>query len=588
LQQGDPVNEAYYYFYQSMMILSLLASLFVMVLTFQHRKANGAKAMIALAAATFVWTLGFLLEANSSTLEQQLFFNNVGYIGSMSVPVAWFIFALHYTRDNLVVTGWRILPLCIVPLVIVALVWSNDLHHLMWFNEHLSTSGSFTITVKNYGPFFWIGLVYNYALIVTGAVILIRRLFVGAPLYTRQAVSLIVAVSLPLIWNFIYVFDLTPLPRKDLTPVMFAISGIAITLGLMRFQLFRIVPFARRFLVQQLRDGILIFDTSNRLLEANPAALKITGLEKNKIGKEIEYLQSLSPVLKRLSSIESGSVELPLTISGEEHIYELETMPMHDNHNQLVGWMVILHEITERKKMQEQLITQDRLASIGELTSGVAHELNNPLSIISGYSELLLKRELPADIKSDVDVIISEVERAAKIVDNLLTFARQQPEEKLHIDINGIIENILEIRAYEQKVNNIRTVTNYASDLPNILGNAFQLRQVFVNIIINAEYFMIEKHGKGTLTISTERAGDFVRVSIKDDGPGIIQENMGRLFNPFFTTKEVGKGTGLGLSICHGIIVEHGGKIWAESTQGKGAIFISELPVHEKPMRGSE
>ncbi len=582
------MNEPYFVFYQSAMILSLLASLFVMVLVWRRRQAPGAKAMIVLAVATFVWTLGFLVEANSDTLEQQLFFNNVGYIGSMSVPVAWFMFTLHYTSDNRLVTGWRIAPLCIIPLVTVALVWSNNWHHLMWFNEHLTTSGPFTVTAKTYGAFFWIAFAHNYILIVTGAIILIRRLFVGVPLYTGQAISLIVAVSLPLIWNFIYVFNLVPLPRKDLTPVMFAISGIAIALGLMRFQLFTAVPFARKFLIRQLSDGIFVFDVRNRLLEVNPAALKIIGMDKNIVGKRIDYLTTLSPVLERLSSIGFGSVELPLSVSGEERFYELEKVTMRDNQEQQVGWLAILHDITERKEMQERLIAQGRLASMGELTSGIAHELNNPLASVIGFSELLLKRDLPTDIEADLNIISSEAERAARIVDNLLTFARKQPEDKLPIDINETIEKTLELRVYEQEQNNIRTITRFTPDLPEIMGNDFQLRQVFLNITINAEFFMIEAHGKGTLTILTERAGDFIRVSFTDDGPGIPQENIARLFNPFFTTKEVGKGTGLGLSICHGIVTEHGGRIWAESKPGEGATFTIELPVYKGPVTGSE
>ncbi len=140
---------------------------------------------------------------------------------------------------------------------------------------------------------------------------------------------------------------------------------------------------------------------------------------------------------------------------------------------------------------------------------------------------------------------------------------------------------ILALRAYEQKVNNIQVNTHLASDLPEIIADTFQLQQVSLNIIINAEHFMIEAHRRGTLTITTERVGDIIRASFADDGPGIAEENLGHLFDPFFTTKEVGKGTGLGLSICHGIVTGHGGRIYAESELGKGATFIVELPISQ-------
>ncbi|MFP4642602.1 MAG: histidine kinase N-terminal 7TM domain-containing protein [Dehalococcoidia bacterium] len=350
------MNEAYFFFYQSAMGLSLVVSLFVIALTWRHRRTNGAKPMIALAAATFVWTLGYLFEANSDTLERQILFTSIAYLGSMSVPVALFVFAVNYTSGGQLLVGWKIVPFCIIPLVAVTLVWTNDWHHLMWFNEHLTRSGPFVVTAKSYGTFFWIAVGYGYILAIAAAIILLRRLFVGVPLYKGQAISLIVAVSLPLIWNFIYIFGLDRglMPHKDLTPVMFAISGAAIVLGLMRFQLFRTVPFARKFLIHQLGDGILVFDKENRLVEANPAALKILGMDRNIIGKGIDQLRLSSPMLG-LSSTESGSVELQLTVSGEDRIYELETTAMRDNRDRLVGWVNILHDITKRKQAEEAL-----------------------------------------------------------------------------------------------------------------------------------------------------------------------------------------------------------------------------------------
>ncbi len=689
------MDTAYYIFYQVAMAASLLITSLIALLTVRRRQVPGASAMIALAAATFIWTAGFLLEANSATLERQLFFNNIGYIGSMSVPVALFFFAMHYTTDSRRITGWRVLAFCVVPLLTVILVWTNNYHNLMWYDEHLSTSGPFTVTVKTYGPFFWIMLVYNYMLILGASIILIRRLFTGARLYTGQAISLIIAVSLPWIWNFIYVFDLLSLPRKDLTPVMFAISGLFIILGLMRFQLLAAVPFARRFLIEHLNDGVLAFDMRNRLLEANRVALTLFGLDKKIIGSKINADSPLKAMTDRFLPELTESIELPLTKGNEERIYELETVPMYDDHNRQVGWMAVLHDITERKrreleyrtiiqttadgfwltdmqgrildvntaychmvgysrdellqmtisdidavenpeitgihieriihegkdhfetrhrhkdgtlvdvdvsvnyieisggrmvifirditerkKMQEQLIAQDRLVSIGQLTAGVAHELNNPLTGVIGFSELLLEKDLPADIIADINIIHSEAERAARIVDNLLTFSRKHREEKTLTDVNEVIEKTLLLRTSEQKLKNIKTITRLANDLPQIAANALQLQQVFLNIIVNAEFFMLEAHRKGMLIITTEMKDDFIRIAFADDGPGIPPENLKHVFNPFFTTKPVGKGTGLGLSICHGIISEHGGSIRAESKPGEGTTIIVELPVN--------
>ena len=258
---------------------------------------------------------------------------------------------------------------------------------------------------------------------------------------------------------------------------------------------------------------------------------------------------------------------------------EVITSPIFDERGSTTSVVFVSRDVTERKKMQIQLIAQDRLATIGQMVSGVAHEINNPLTSVIGFSDLLLQRDLPSDVKGDLKIVNDEAHRTSKIVKGLLTFARKQPEKKEPVDINAQVKIIIELSKHRHKINNIQVNTDYAEDLPQITANGSQLQQVFLNIVMNAEQAMLEAHGKGNLTISSERVGDIVKTRFTDDGPGISPENLGKLFTPFFTTKEVGKGTGLGLSICHGIITEHGGRIYAESEPGKGATFIIELPV---------
>lgn len=258
---------------------------------------------------------------------------------------------------------------------------------------------------------------------------------------------------------------------------------------------------------------------------------------------------------------------------------EVTTSPIFDERGEITGTVHIARDTTERKRQSEQLMMTNRLASVGELASGAAHELNNPLTSVIGFSQLLMERDVSDDIREDVSIIYNQAQRAAEVVKNLLTFAREHTPVKQLNQINRIIEDVLKLRAYEQKVNNIEVKIRLAPDLPEIMADYFQMQQVFVNIIINAEHFMKEEHNGGTLTVTTKRQNDIVVVSIADDGPGISEECLGQLFNPFFTTKEVGKGTGLGLSICHGIVTEHGGKIYAESEPGAGATFVVELPI---------
>jgi PAS domain S-box-containing protein len=296
--------------------------------------------------------------------------------------------------------------------------------------------------------------------------------------------------------------------------------------------------------------------------------------EKQRVEFEKDLREGKSTSILELEAIHKDGHVIPV---------EIHSSLVRDEKGEPVEIVGVARDITQRKKMEEQLIMQDRLASIGQLTSGVAREINNPLTSIVGFSSLLLKRELPEDVKQDVASINEEAKRIAYIVKNLLTFARKQPQEKQPMNINECILKVLELRDYEQRVNNIQVNTHFAPTLPQIMGNDSQLLQVFFNVVINAEYFMLQAHKKGSLTVRTEKVENTVRASFADDGPGIPREDLRQLFSPFFTTKEAGKGTGLSLSISLGIITEHGGRIWAESEPGKGTTFIIELPIYVAP-----
>jgi len=260
---------------------------------------------------------------------------------------------------------------------------------------------------------------------------------------------------------------------------------------------------------------------------------------------------------------------------------------MRDDEGKIIGFRGISRDITERKQRDEEKKQLEqkaqfasRLASVGELAAGVAHEINNPLTAVIGYAHMLLDRkDIPVDIKRDVEVINEGAQRVAGIIKKLLVFARQTRPERTYVDINEIINTTLELRAYSLQSSNVKVILQLDPDLPMTVADPGQLQQVFLNLIMNAETEVKLVHGGGKLAIKTEQVGDSIRISFKDNGLGIARENLERIFNPFFTTRKVGQGTGLGLSVCHGIVTEHKGRIWAESQLGRGATFIVELPV---------
>jgi two-component system NtrC family sensor kinase len=230
------------------------------------------------------------------------------------------------------------------------------------------------------------------------------------------------------------------------------------------------------------------------------------------------------------------------------------------------------------RRAQEQLLQSEKMVAVGQLISGVAHELNNPLTAILGYSQLLKSEDLNSSRGANyVDKLYKQAQRTHHIVQNLLSFARQHKPERAAVQLNQILEDTLVLREYDMKLNNIVVRREFDPQLPLTGGDFHQLQQVFLNILNNAVDAIQEKGGPGEIWLRTEAVGNRLRVELTDNGPGV--QNPHRIFDPFYTTKPVGKGTGLGLSICYGIVKEHGGEIQVRNSPPRGATFTITLPL---------
>ena len=263
--------------------------------------------------------------------------------------------------------------------------------------------------------------------------------------------------------------------------------------------------------------------------------------------------------------------------------YYLQTVQYIEAQN---SFRVYALDITERKwaeaenrRLRDKAEISSRLAAVGEMAAGIAHEINNPLTSVIGYSELLLEQNLPPDVKEQLQIIADGSQRVKDIVRHMLTFARQTRLVKTSANINDLIDNTLGIRSYVLRTANIEVIRDFNLDLPLMTADPGQLQQVFLNLIVNAEFAMKKAHDKGNLTITTEQNDGHIRISFRDDGPGMSPEIIKKVFNPFFTTKDLGEGTGLGLSLSRSIILEHNGTIEVESKLGQGANFIITLPI---------
>lgn len=279
------------------------------------------------------------------------------------------------------------------------------------------------------------------------------------------------------------------------------------------------------------------------------------------------------------TSIKSGMpVSEEIQISDRTYILSIFPAMMKDKKE----YICTMQDVTEIKRLRDQLYHSDKLISLGLLVSGIAHEINNPLTGIIGYTELLDMKVEDNFIKNELKKIYAAAERCKKIVESLLCFARQQTPQKSLGNINSVIESVLDLRAYRLKTNNIVVVKEFDSMIPFCYFDVQQLQQAIMNIIMNAEDALLEKNENRQLKISTKyyKQGKKIVLEISDNGIGIEEKYLPKIFDPFFTTKPVNKGTGLGLSIAYSIITEHGGKISVKSKIDRGTTFTIELPIN--------
>ena len=267
-------------------------------------------------------------------------------------------------------------------------------------------------------------------------------------------------------------------------------------------------------------------------------------------------------------------------VQGEGRVgyFSMNLSPMRDDQGNVASIVVVMSDITDAATLQAKLLHAEKMAAVGQLVSGVAHEVNNPLTAILGFADLLMENpEIPESARKDLRVILEQANRTKQIVQNLLSFARQMPPQRRSVQLNTIISRTVQLRAYDLHSRGAEVVEQLDPELPEAIGDAHQLQQVFLNILNNAYDAVRETGRPARIEIRTTNLGNFVEVLFRDNGYGISFPE--RIFDPFFTTKEIGKGTGLGLSICYGIVREHGGEILCHNNaDGQGATFIVRLP----------
>jgi PAS domain S-box-containing protein len=574
-------------------ILELTAVIGLVVMTFYSRNLFPARVRNISLAFFTLGTAYMLLNAieigTGAPAIKYIFFKSQFAILPV-VATIWLVFILKYIHEDQRLTPRTIALLSILPVFVAILALTNEVHHLLWTGS-LPSSNSF-LFIYGQTPLLWFSGACIWAIFIYGVFLLSRQIRLMAEPIRGDAFGILFAAIAVTIMGC---FETADVERNSPYPMSalgwgFAIAFAFITSSLRFLRGAHIRPMAEQTAIDSLTDAVIAVDTQTNVIYMNTAGEKLTGCTFAEAYKQPLKNLLLSWPKQIMDMVQQPSVptikELRMEKNGEYSCCEVGASPMRDSAGNLMGQALLIRDITGRIKAEEdkQEIERkaqmaSRLSTVGQMAAGICHEINNPLTAVIGYSDLLTTKDLPEGVKQDLERIRDGGRRVANIVRQLLAFARSDKPAREMVNINDIVSSTLRFREHQLEIANIKVLTNLAPDLPSIFADAGQLQQVFINIILNAETEMTLAHGRGKLVIETKCIDDIIRISFKDDGPGILEEKISRIFDPFFTTRRVGEGTGLGLSVCHGIITEHNGKIYAQSQQGKGTTLIVELPI---------
>ncbi len=341
--------------------------------------------------------------------------------------------------------------------------------------------------------------------------------------------------------------------------------------------------------IENMSSSVIIMDLNRRVVYVNPATLRMLGYRAEELLGRLtsDIFEGVPGNPANLSELIAKEARNGLwegeifdrKKSGEVITIFLRMCVIRNEKGAVIGYAGISEDITRRKQLEEALIRKEKLSALGELVSGIAHELNNPLTGVLGYAEIIQQHECPAALREDLERLYKEAVRCQYLVKNLLTFSRRPALHKVPANINTVVELSIGLKAHQLKADNVRVRTLLDPLIPESMLDTNQLQQVFVNILTNAHHSLSDKAGERMITVSSRMRNSSIEVAIGNNGVHIPADRLEKIFTPFFSTKEFGQGTGLGLSIAQGIVKEHGGDIRVESAEGYDTIFTVELPL---------
>jgi signal transduction histidine kinase len=560
----------------------------------RRKTVPGAGYFAWLMLAVGEWALVSALEFAVQEPSSKIFWSKLSYLGIVSAPPLWALFAAHYTQHP----GWlarrRGLAVWIIPLVTLLLVWSNEWHHIHWAGVSTLSPQPGSPLVYDYGPWFWVYAAYAYGMMLYGSILLGRLALRSPRPYSFQAGMLLLGAIVPWIGNFLYLSGLNPFPGLDLTPVFFTLTGLLVAANIFELKLFDLMPVAHDALFENMNIGVMVLDARQRIVDLNPAGQRLLDLSGDVLGQPAQIALAALP---QLFAYACDDVPAPVEICLEQVSppiwLEVSTTLLYDRRQQLSGRLVTFQDIGDRRRAEAQMRIAHQQALEAsqmktQLLANVSHDLRTPLGAIIGFADMLrsgVYGEMNEGQCQAANEIIDSADDLLVFVNNLISQAQIETGK---VVIKNRLFNLVELVEASLSTaivlaNKKGLSLNYKIDthMPGvILGDPYWLRQVIYNLVDNAVKFT----GQGGVDVKICPPDDqHWIIQVTDTGIGIPEEVQELVFESFRQADGAmaysQSGTGLGLSIVKELAVLMGGRVELSSNPGQGSTFAVILPL---------
>ncbi len=562
------------------------------------------------------WLISYYLELVSLNLDTSITMAKFQYIGIAFCPTLLIVFALTFYKQRFIFKRVHLLLLAIVPTVTLILAFTNEAHNLIWTQYTTTRSGAITLSYPSYGGWFWFNGVYSYALMLGASYLLLRKTVSAVDQYRWQSAALLLAVLTPWISNMLY--GLGVISGIEPTPISFAFTGLMMWVGIFRFRLLNVLPAARTMVFDSMKDGILVLDGNNRIIDCNPAAAQMFDLDaKALLDTNLSQLIASRPELEGIdvdASGEGARIEImrdgksyqygsegsriEIIKDGKNRHYDVISSPVISGDGGKIGRILSLHDVTEKvdmlvelhdswaKELEAKSALEQDIAARSLFVNVLAHELKTPLTPQIAAIELLRDTYVKDKDSKDYRLINLAANGAKSLNDTLSDLldlaAFSKGSVKLIKEPMSIADTITEVAdqfnimasQVDQSI-----VVDVPQDLPSLRADTGRIKQVLVNLVSNALKF---NSTGSAVTLRARREGSRLIVEVEDHGAGITPEQQERIFKPYHRTeqdRQLFHGLGLGLAIAKEIIDAHKGRIWVDSELKKGSTFGFSLPL---------